>query len=67
MSELGKKFVKRATVEFYRRFMVNKEEVLFKVQVPPNQGQVGINERQNVAMLPDPRIKIKVQVIDRDG
>jgi len=67
MSELGKKCVKRATVEFERRFMGNKEEAPFKMQVPPRQGQLDINDRQKVAMFLDPRIKRNAQVMDRNG
>ena len=67
MSELGKKCVKRATVEFERRFMGNKEEVPFKLQVPSKQGQLNINDRQKVAMYLDPRIKRNAQVMDRNS
>ena len=67
MSELGKKCVKRATVEFERRFMGNKEEAPFNLQLPPRQGRLDVNDRQKVAMFLDPRIKRNAQVMDRNG
>ena len=67
MSELGKKCVKRATLEFERRFMGNTEEVQFKLQLPAKEGELVINDRQKVAMLLDPRIKRNTQVMTRDG
>ena len=67
MSELGKKCVKRANVEFKQRFVGNREEVPFKVQEPSKEGQLDINDPQKVAMVLDPRIKRNAQVMDTNG
>ena len=66
MPELRKKHVKRATVEFEKLLMGNKE-VPFKIQAPSKQGKLDANDFQKVAMLLDPRIKINAQVMARNG